>query len=175
MGSSSADEAEDQYTDDWDGTAVLAKWQQKATARKSNDISRQNQPNWTFKALGSKGRPKDIGGASKAAVKRARKQTVDSQSQDISETLLLTTKVMRHSSNDADGPVKFSMNVRHGSTFGVVPQQLAQMTGIGTPNQFLILNGEEWSTEESEIITTVWSPHESVAISEKNSKCIGGY
>ena len=175
VGNGSADEAEDdQDSDDLDGTAVLAKWQQNVTARKCNDISRQNPPK-KVKALKPNERPGDVSRVSKTAVKKAREEAADSQSRDISKILPLTMKIIRHSLNDGDEPVEFSMNVRQGSTFGAVRQQLAQMTGIATSDQILILKGEEWSMEDSEMITDVWSPQEFVAISAKNIKCIGEY
>ena len=110
VGNGSADEAEDdQDSEHLDGTALLAKWQQNVTAGKCNDILRQNPP----KVLKPYVRPGDVSRVSKTAVKEAREEAADSQSRNISKILPLMMKIIRHSLNDGDEPVEFSMNVHH--------------------------------------------------------------
>ena len=104
-------------------------------------------------------------------MKKAREQTADSQSCEISQNLALNMmKVIRHGHG---GPVAFSINVPYCSTFGKLRQQLSQMTGIQPENQLLIIKGVEWVMEDYQMILEVWSPQELVAIFEKDAKCIG--
>lgn len=55
------------------------------------------------------------------------------------------------------------------------PQVTVQMTGISPANQLLIIKGKEWNLEDHKLITTVWSPDDLVAISEKGAKYSGNY
>ena len=104
-------------------------------------------------------------------MKKAREETADSQSCEISQNLALNImKVIRHRH---DSPVEFSINVPYCSRFEKLRRQLSQMTGIQPENQLLIIKGVEWVMEDYQMISEVWSPQEFVAISEKDAKCNG--
>ena len=72
-------------------------------------------------------------------------------------------------------PVEFKMSVSRDSNFGRFCKQLAEMTGILPANQAIIIRGEEWIMEDCKLITEIWSPEDLVAVSEKDTKCVGKY
>ena len=171
------DEEEDENNEDLDESVVLARWKQNVAAKKkSNGFSRPNENDPSSKTKKvvkplKANKKKSEGRTSKSAVKKAREETADSQSCEISQNLALNVmKVIRHGH---DGPVEFSINVPYCSTFGKLRRQLSQMTGIQPENQLLIIKGVEWVMEDYQMISEVWSPQELVAISEKDAKCNG--
>ena len=180
VSSEEAGDDDEDLEEDLDESIVLARWKQNVAAKtKTNDFSRPNRS-----ALSSK--PKKVirppkenikkveKCKSKSALKKAREETADLQSCDISQNLALSMmRVIRHGCNGSTGPVEFSINVSHCSTFVALRQQLSQMTGILPANQLLIIKGKEWVMEDDQKISEVWSPQELVAISEKSAKCSG--
>lgn len=79
----------------------------------------------------------------KNSVKKAREETVYSQSSEISKSLALEMRVAREGLNERE-PVEFLFSFSCHSTYGMLRKQLSQMTGISPANQLIIIKGDEW-------------------------------
>jgi len=108
----------------------------------------------------------------KNSVKKARDETVYSQSSEIGKSLAMEMRVARHRLKGSE-PVEFKISFSRHSTYGMLRKQLSQMTGILPADQLIIIKGEEWVMEDREIITEVCSPEDLVAVCEKGTKLDG--
>ena len=162
-----AGDVDEHLEEDLDESIVLARWKQNVASKtKSNGFSRQHRNVLDLKPKKVTKQSKENEKKwerfrSKSSLKKAREETADSQSCDISRHLAFSMmRVVRHGCNGSTGPVEFSINVSHRSTLGALRQQLSQMTGIQPANQLLVIKGKELVIEEDQKISEVWSPED---------------
>lgn len=174
----SVDELDEDDIEELDGNEVLVRWEEKVAKKRTNGFSRQNK-NKERSQSRSGSKPKKANKPLRAAeskvknaVKKARDETVFSQSSEIGKSLALEMRVVHHGLNGSE-PVEFKISFSRLSTFGMLRKQLSQMTGILPADQLIIIKGEEWVMEDREVITEVWSPEDLVAVSDKGTKLDG--
>lgn len=174
----SVDESDEDDIENLDGNEVLARWEEKVAKKRTNGSSRQNK-NKERSQSRSGSKPKKANKPLRASesmvknsVKKAREETVDSQSSEIGKSFALEMRVVRHGLNGSE-PVEFKISFSRHSTYGMLRKQLSQMTGILPADQVIIIRGEEWVMEDREVITEVWSPDDLVAVCEKGTKLDG--
>ena len=174
----SVDESDEDDVEMLDGNEVLARWEQKVAKKRTNGFSRQNKNKESSQSRSSS-QPKKANkplrvseGTVKNSVKKAREETVFSQSSEIGKSLALEMRVVRHGLNGSE-PMEFKISFPRHSTYGMLRKQLSQMTGILPADLLIIIKGEEWVMGDCEVIAEVWSPEDLVAVCEKGTKLDG--
>ena len=174
----SVDESDEDDVEMLDGNEVLARWQQKVAKKRTNGFSRQNKNKESSQSRSSS-QPKKANkplreseGTVKNSVKKAREETVYSQSSEIGKSLALEMRVVRHWLNGSE-PMEFKISFPRHSTHGMLRKQLSQMTGILPADLLIIIKGEEWVMGDCEVIAEVWSPEDLLAVCEKGTKLDG--
>jgi len=157
---------------------VVARWEEKVAKKRTNGFSRQNKNKERAQSR-SGSKPKKANKPLRASeskvknsVKKAREETVYSQSSEIGKSLAMEMRVARHRLKGSE-PVEFKISFSRHSMYGMLRKQLSQMTGILPANQLITIKGEEWVMEDCEIITEVCSPEDLVAVCEKGTKLDG--
>ena len=174
----SEDESDEDDIENLDGNEVLVRWEEKVAKKRTNGFSRQNKSKERSQSR-SGSKPKKANKPLKAsestvknAVKKAREETVYSQSSEIGKSLALEMRVVRHRLNGSE-PVEFKISFPRHLTYGMLRKQLSKMTGISPADQIIIIKGEEWVMEDPEVITEVWCPEDLVAVCERGTKFEG--
>ena len=131
----SVDESDKDDIEELDGNEVVARWEEKVAKKQTNGFSRQNKNKERAQSR-SGSKPKKANKPLRASeskvknsVKKAREETVYSQSSEIGKSLAMEMRVARHGLKGSE-PVEFKISFSRHSTYGMFRKQLSQKTGI---------------------------------------------
>ena len=145
----SVEESDQDDVEMLDGNEVLACWEEQVAKKRTNGFCHQNK-NKERSQNRSSLQPKKVNKPLRASertvknsVKKAREETVYSQSSEIGKSLALEMRVVHHGLNGSE-PMEFKISFPRHSRYGMLRKQLSQMTGILPADLLIIIEGDEW-------------------------------